>query len=86
MRAENLLRQDNPLRFEIDYLARHERHLPLIAEWQMAEFGHLAPADTLADRMTRLARALQPRPFRWRWSRCRRRVTRSERQACRPRP
>jgi predicted N-acetyltransferase YhbS len=59
MRADNLLRQDDPLRFEIDYLARHEQHLPLIAEWQMAEFGYLNPADTLADRMTRLARALQ---------------------------
>ena len=59
MRADNLLRQDDPLRFEIDYLARHERHLPLIAEWQMAEFGYLNPAATLADRMTRLARALQ---------------------------
>jgi len=47
------------LRFEIDYLARHEQFLPLIAEWQMAEFGYLSPADTLADRMTRLARALQ---------------------------
>jgi len=29
------------VRFEIDYLARHERYLPLIAEWQLAEFGHL---------------------------------------------
>jgi predicted N-acetyltransferase YhbS len=64
MRADHslrhdLLRQDDPLRFEIDYLARHERHLPLIAEWQMAEFGYLDPTVTLADRMTRLARALQ---------------------------
>ncbi len=59
MRAENLLHHDNPLRFEIDYLARHEQHLPLIAQWQMAEFGYLDPAVTLADRMTRLARGLQ---------------------------
>jgi N-acetylglutamate synthase-like GNAT family acetyltransferase len=57
--SQDLLRQDDPLRFEIDYLARHERHLPLIAEWQMAEFGYLDPTVTLADRMTRLARALQ---------------------------
>jgi hypothetical protein len=28
------------VRFEIDYLARHERYLPLIAEWQLAEFGY----------------------------------------------
>jgi N-acetylglutamate synthase-like GNAT family acetyltransferase len=66
MRADHslrhdLLRQDDPLRFEIDYLASHEQHLPLIAEWQMAEFGHLNPAVTLADRMTRLAQALQTR-------------------------
>ena len=47
------------VRFEIDYLARHEHCLPLIAEWQLAEFGHLYPTDTLADRMTRLAGALQ---------------------------
>jgi predicted N-acetyltransferase YhbS len=47
------------VRFEIDYLARHEHYLPLIAEWQLAEFGYLNPADTLASRMTRLAGALQ---------------------------
>ena len=29
------------MRFEIDYLAHHERYLPLIAERQLAEFGHL---------------------------------------------
>jgi predicted N-acetyltransferase YhbS len=44
---------------EIDYLARHEQHLPLIAEWQLAEFGYLNPSGTLADRMTRLAGALR---------------------------
>ena len=45
--------------FEIDYLARHEQHLPLIAEWQLAEFGYLNPADTLEARKTRLKSALQ---------------------------
>ena len=34
-------RRESRVRFEIDYLARHERYLPLIAEWQLAEFGHL---------------------------------------------
>jgi predicted N-acetyltransferase YhbS len=47
------------VRFEIDYLARHEHCLPFIAEWQLAEFGYLYPTDTLADRMTRLAGSLQ---------------------------
>jgi N-acetylglutamate synthase-like GNAT family acetyltransferase len=47
------------LPYEIDYLARHEHHLPLIAEWQLAEFGYLNPADTLEGRMTRLGNALQ---------------------------
>jgi predicted N-acetyltransferase YhbS len=59
MRAVNPWRHQASVRFEIDYLARHEQYLPLIAEWQMAEFGYLNPADTLADRMTRLAGALQ---------------------------
>ena len=45
--------------FEIDYLARHEHDLPLIAEWQMAEFGYLNPADTLESQATRLRGAMQ---------------------------
>lgn len=52
-------RENSLVRFEIDYLARHEHCLPLIAEWQMAAFGYLNPAATLADRMTRLAGSLQ---------------------------
>jgi predicted N-acetyltransferase YhbS len=47
------------VQFEIDYLARHERYLPLIAEWQLAEFGYLNPADTLEGRAARLGDALQ---------------------------
>ena len=47
------------VQFEIDYLARHERHLPLVAEWQHGEFGYLNPADTLQGRMTRLRSALR---------------------------
>ena len=47
------------MQFEIDYLARHERYLPLIAEWQLAEFGYLNPAGTLEDRIARLKGALQ---------------------------
>ena len=35
------------MQFEIDHLARHERYLPLIAEWQLAEFGYLNPTDML---------------------------------------
>ena len=47
------------MRFEIDYLACHERYLPLIAEWQLAEFGYLNSADTLESRIARLGGALQ---------------------------
>jgi predicted N-acetyltransferase YhbS len=47
------------VQFEIDHLARHERYLPLIAEWQLAEFGYLNPADMLEGRMTRLRGALR---------------------------
>jgi predicted N-acetyltransferase YhbS len=48
-----------PVQFEIDYLARHESHLPLVAQWQQGEFGYLNPADTLEGRTTRLRGALQ---------------------------
>jgi predicted N-acetyltransferase YhbS len=47
------------VRFEIDHLAHHERYLPLIAEWQLAEFGYLNPVDTFEGRTARLRGALQ---------------------------
>lgn len=47
------------MRFEIDYLTRHEKCLPLVAEWQLAEFGYLNPGDTLESRTARLKGALQ---------------------------
>jgi predicted N-acetyltransferase YhbS len=47
------------VQFEIDYLARHEGHLPLVASWQRAEFGYLNPTDTLEARTARLKKALQ---------------------------
>jgi hypothetical protein len=47
------------VRFEIDYLTRHEKCLPLVAEWQLAEFGYLNPGDTLESRTARLKGALQ---------------------------
>jgi predicted N-acetyltransferase YhbS len=47
------------VRFEIDYLARHERFVPTVAQWQHAEFGYLNPADTLESRTGRLRNALQ---------------------------
>jgi predicted N-acetyltransferase YhbS len=56
--ASHVWHEKSLVRFEIDYLARHEQCLPLIAEWQLAAFGYLYPTDTLADRMTRLAGSL----------------------------
>jgi len=47
------------VQFEIDYLARRESHLPLVAEWQHGEFGYLNSTDTLEARTTRLRNALQ---------------------------
>lgn len=47
------------MRFEIDYLAQHERFVPTVAQWQHAEFGYLNPADTLESRTGRLRNALQ---------------------------
>lgn len=47
------------MQLKIDYLGRHEECLPLIAGWQLAEFGYLNPGDTLESRTTRLKGALQ---------------------------
>ena len=38
----------------IEYLADHPEFLPILAEWQHAEWGHLRPGDTLEARTNRL--------------------------------
>ena len=40
---------------QIDFLVNHPQHLPLLAEWQHAMWGHLDPTATLAGRIARLA-------------------------------
>ena len=39
---------------QIDFLVNHPQHLPLLAEWQHAMWGHLDPTATLAGRIARL--------------------------------
>lgn len=39
---------------QIDFLINHPHHLPLLAEWQHAMWGHLDPSATLAGRIARL--------------------------------
>lgn len=38
----------------IAYLADHPQHIPTVAAWQYAEWGHLNPGDSIAGRITRL--------------------------------
>ncbi len=40
---------------QIDFLVNHLHHLPLLAEWQHAMWGHLDPTATLAGRIARLS-------------------------------
>jgi predicted N-acetyltransferase YhbS len=43
----------------IEYLSDHISHVPMVAAWQQAQFGYLAPTVTLAERTERLRGALQ---------------------------
>lgn len=43
----------------IEFLADHDRHLSLVADWQQAEFGYLNPAVSLEQRRARLRESLQ---------------------------
>lgn len=38
----------------IEYLSDHPEALPILAEWQHAEWGNLRPGDTIEKRMDRL--------------------------------
>ena len=38
----------------IEYLSDHPEALPILAQWQHAEWGHFRPGDTLEKRMERL--------------------------------
>jgi N-acetylglutamate synthase-like GNAT family acetyltransferase len=38
----------------IDYLADHPEALPVLAQWQHAEWGHIRPGDTIEKRTARL--------------------------------
>ena len=38
----------------IEYLADHPEFLPILAQWQHGEWGHLRPGDSLEARTTRL--------------------------------
>ena len=38
----------------IEYLADHPEFLPVLAEWQHGEWGHIRPGDTVEARMARL--------------------------------
>jgi GNAT superfamily N-acetyltransferase len=39
---------------QIAYLADHPHHIPTVAAWQYAEWGHLNPGDSLPGRIERL--------------------------------
>lgn len=39
---------------EIDFLANHPNHIPLLADWHYAMWGHLDPTATLQGRIERL--------------------------------
>jgi GNAT superfamily N-acetyltransferase len=38
----------------IDYLANHKQHIPVLARWFQAQWGHLKPVNTLEQRIARL--------------------------------
>lgn len=38
----------------IDFLANHKQHIPTLARWFQAQWGHLKPVSTLEQRITRL--------------------------------
>lgn len=41
---------------KIEYLADHPEFLPMLAQWQHGEWGHLRPGDSVEARMARLQR------------------------------
>lgn len=52
---------DSAMRLSVAYLADHTEHVPLVAQWLHAQFGHLSTARTLEERADRLRRSLNRR-------------------------
>lgn len=49
---------DPSMNISVAYLADHVEHVPLVAQWLHAQFGHLSTARTLEERAARLRRSL----------------------------